>query len=259
MLFDLSGKRRRVVQVVYATLAILMGGSLVLFGIGSDAPGGILDAVGLGGDGGGTSSPQYEEQIEDAENNLETDPENTAALLNLTRYHFLSATQSGVTRDPETGIPDVSEDARQELEEAVDAWNRYLATKPERENATVAGQAAEAFRLLNDADGAAAAQRIVAESQKTATAYYQLALYLYADGKIAQGDAAGQQAVEAAEPSERKQIEMIVEQLGEQARKQKKQLEKLPEGGAGGGGGQQLEDPFGALGGGTGVTPAPAP
>jgi hypothetical protein len=259
MLFDLSGKRRRVVQVVYATLAILMGGSLVLFGIGSDAPGGILDAVGLGGDGSGSSNPQYEEEIDDAESKLETDPEDTSALLNLVRYNYLSATQSGVETDPETGIPSVTEDAHQELEESVAAWERYLDTKPQRPNAGAAANAAQAYVYLEDADGAAGAQEIVAESQNTSSAYYQLALYRYADGQIKAGDAAGQQAIEAADQADRNRIENIVEQLAEQARKQKKQLEKLPEGGATGGGGEALTDPFGGLGGGTGVPPAPAP
>ena len=34
MLFDLKGKRKRLVQVVYLGLAILFGGGLVLFGVG---------------------------------------------------------------------------------------------------------------------------------------------------------------------------------------------------------------------------------
>ena len=39
MLFDLRGRgRRRTVQVIYLSLAILMGGGLVLFGIGGDVP-----------------------------------------------------------------------------------------------------------------------------------------------------------------------------------------------------------------------------
>ena len=38
MLFDLRGTgRRRTVKIVYVTLAILMGGGLVLFGIGAVA------------------------------------------------------------------------------------------------------------------------------------------------------------------------------------------------------------------------------
>ena len=45
MLFDLRGRgRRRTVQVIYLSLALLMGGGLVLFGIGSDQSGGLVDA-----------------------------------------------------------------------------------------------------------------------------------------------------------------------------------------------------------------------
>ena len=56
MLFDLRGAgRRRVVKVVYVTLAFLMGGGLVLFGIGGDVSGGLVDAItersGSGDDG----------------------------------------------------------------------------------------------------------------------------------------------------------------------------------------------------------------
>src|SRR5829696_381874 len=101
MLFDLSsGKRRRVVQVIYATLALLIGGGLVLFGIGGSGSGGLLDAVGLGGDSGG--DPQYEEQLSDYEAKLQSNPQDTAAMIQLVRLHYLSATSSGVESDPQT-------------------------------------------------------------------------------------------------------------------------------------------------------------
>ena len=46
MLFDLRGRgRRRTVQAVYLTLAILLGGGLVLFGVGGNVSGGLLDAL----------------------------------------------------------------------------------------------------------------------------------------------------------------------------------------------------------------------
>jgi tetratricopeptide (TPR) repeat protein len=258
VLFDLSGKRRRVVQVVYAILALLMGGSLVLFGIGSDAPGGILDAVGLGGnDSGDSGNPQYDEQISDAESRLETDPENTTALLNLARYHYLSATSSGVTTDPETGIPEVSEGARQELESSIAAWNRYLDTKPKTPNASVANSVVQAYVLVDDAEGAAKTQEIVAAGNPSAAAFGALAFYYYADGQLEAGDSAADKAIAEAEPSERKQIQKQLDAYAEAARKQKKQLEKLPEGGATGGG-AGIEDPFGGIGGGA-PAPAPAP
>lgn len=249
MLFDLSGKRKRVVQVVYAVLALLMGGSLVLFGIGSDAPGGLLDAVGLGSNNDSSSNPQYEQQIEDAQAKLEADPQDAQALLALVRYHYLSATSTGVTTDPETGQVDVSEDARGELEQTVAAWERYLKTKPAKENVSAASSASQAYRLLGDAAGAAAAQRLVAESQGTAAAYGQLAFYLYANLKFAEGDAAAAKAIATASPSDREQVRRNLEQLEESARKQKKQLEKAAEQGGKQAGEEQLTDPFGTLGG----------
>ena len=48
MLFDLRGRgRRRTVKFVYITLAVLMGGGLVLFGIGGGGAtqGGLVDAI----------------------------------------------------------------------------------------------------------------------------------------------------------------------------------------------------------------------
>src|SRR6187455_2056757 len=103
MLFDLkSGKRRRVVQVVFGFLAFIFFISFVGFGIGSDVTGGIFDAIGIGG-GSNSNDPQYEEQIDDAEATLESDPDNQKALLDLVRYHYLSATSEGVETDPTTG------------------------------------------------------------------------------------------------------------------------------------------------------------
>jgi len=62
MLFDLKGKRRRVVQGVYLTLAVLMGGGLVLFGIGGGTNGGLLDAF-KGGGGGSSGDKALKKEI----------------------------------------------------------------------------------------------------------------------------------------------------------------------------------------------------
>ena len=69
MLFDLRGKRKRAVQVVYASLAVIFLVGFVGFSIGSgNAPGGLLDAIGLGGNGGsgGSLSTQFDSQINSA-------------------------------------------------------------------------------------------------------------------------------------------------------------------------------------------------
>ncbi len=256
MIFDLkSGKRRRVVQVVFGFLAFIFFISFVGFGIGSDVSGGIFDAIGLGG-GDSSSNPQYEQQIEDAEATLETDPANERALLDLADAYFRSATESGVSLNPQTGQLEVTEESRADLEQSVAAWERYLQTKPQRPDTTAAAQAAESYRYLLDADGAATAQRIVAEDQGTSSAFAQLAIFLYADGKISAGDAAGEQAVKAADSSQRQQVQKNMDQLAEQARQQQKQIAKAQrQQGETGSEGTQLSDPFGGLSGGAGAAP----
>ena len=76
MLFDLqSGKRRRVVQVVFGALAFIFLISFVGFGIGSPGTGGIFDAIGLGGDSASTGNPQFDQQIDDAEARVADEPQ----------------------------------------------------------------------------------------------------------------------------------------------------------------------------------------
>jgi hypothetical protein len=262
MLFDLSsGKRRRVVQVIYAMLALLIGGGLVLFGIGGGGSGGILDAVGLGG-GGSSGNPQYDQQISDYEAKLEQNPQDTAALLGLAKTHYLSATSSGVSTDPQTGQISISEDAHTELEQAAEAWQKYLKTKPDRPNTSAASNAVQVYQLLNDAGGAAEAQRIVADAQKSSAAYGQLAFYLYADFNFDEADAAAAKAVAAADPSDRESVEKSMQAYSDQAHKTQKLIKKQQQqqGGGGEAAQQQLQDPFGTLGAGdTGVPTTPTP
>ena len=62
MLFDLRGRRRRAVQATYLTLAVLMGGGLVLFGIGGDVSGGLIDAFGGRDSSGDDANSQLERE-----------------------------------------------------------------------------------------------------------------------------------------------------------------------------------------------------
>ena len=260
MIFDLkSGKRRRVVQIVFGFLAFIFFISFVGFGIGSDVSGGIFDALGIGGNDS-SGSTQYESQIEDAEETLAANPEDETALLDLVRYHFLSATESGVTTDPETGVTDITEGSRADLERSVQRWEEYLETKPAKPDVGAAANVAQAFVLLADADGAASAQEIVAESQGTSSAYGQLAFYLYADGQLKAGDEAAKESVALADPSQRKLIDKNLEDLRKQAVKQQEAIKEQQSQGGEDSASPQLEDPFGSLGGGAGLgTPAPAP
>ncbi len=265
MLFDLkSGKRRRVVQIVFGFLAFVFFISFVGFGIGSDVSGGIFDAIGLGGNDS-SSSPQYEQQIEDAEAALETDPKNERALVDLINYRFLSATSSedGVTTDPNTGIVTVSSDARSEFELALDSWNTYLDTKPKPVDPAAAlnvlqinsvlfnaalseGDASAALRAAEDA---ADAGQIAAKSRDTASDWGAVARFAYIAGETELGDEASKRALAATDPSSRKQIKKALEGVAEQGAAGNKELEKRIKQEAGGGTDGAIEDPFGGLGG----------
>ncbi len=133
MLFDLkSGKRRRVVQIVFGFLAFIFFISFVGFGIGSDVSGGIFDAIGLGG-GDSSGDPQYEQQIEDAEAALETDPNDARRPRRPDRRLPLGSAQSGIST--ERADRRAGRSARMPTptsQQAAQAWTDYLATKPKK-------------------------------------------------------------------------------------------------------------------------------
>ena len=69
MLFDLRGSgRRRTVKIVYITLAFLMGGGLVLFGIGGGGgiSGGLVDAITERSGGGDDGTDRFRKQETEA-------------------------------------------------------------------------------------------------------------------------------------------------------------------------------------------------
>jgi tetratricopeptide (TPR) repeat protein len=257
MLFDLRGKRRRLVQVVYAVLAALFFISFIGFGIGSDATGGIFDALGIGGsDTSSTSSnPQFESEIDAAEQKLDQNPKDEKALLKLARVHSLAG-RTALEADPETGQPVVTDEARTQFDDSVQAWERYLKLAP-KPDANAAGLVVQSYVYLNDAEGAAKTQQIVADARPSSGAFGNLALYLYASGDIAGGDAAAKKAVAEAEPTQRKSIEKQLEQTKKVAVKQLEQLKKQSKNAQNAPPGENpLQAPLGGLG---GAQPAPQP
>jgi hypothetical protein len=179
MLFDLKGRRRRVVQVTYIGLALLMGGGLVLSGIGSDASGGLLDAF-IGNDSvdEGDAKKPFENQIKDAEARLRTNPQDQAALATLVRAHFGLA---GLEQQEQDGIPvGYTDSGREQLQQADEAWTRYIATDPERIDPGLAATALQIYDPLglgpptDDPQKFVLPARQIAEQQDTAQAYVKL-------------------------------------------------------------------------------------
>lgn len=273
MLFDLqSGKRRRVVQITFGTLAVLFAVGFVFFGVGTGGGGGIADLVGSGGGGNGDASSAFDEDIEAAEAKLAVNPNDTAALSELVTLHF----QAGRQAVDENGA--LTADGEEELRLGADAWNKYV--KASKSNvdtgvATIAFQtfdalgatsfeearastsSAEALTAVNaavaDWEAAAETNRILVGRQPTSANHTRLAYYLYLSGQTEAADQAAEQAKKAkgGTPADVDAQTQQANALGTQLQAAIKQLTKEQQatgGGATGGG----ENPLGGLGGGLG-------
>jgi hypothetical protein len=194
MLFDLRGRRRRFVQATYLTLAVLMGGGLVFFGIGGNTSGGLLDAF-KGGGGGGGGNGQLNKQIDRDEKALRLNPQSTVVLKNLVREEYQLATAQ--TNANSVGFP---KSARDELHKADRYWQRYLAAekrKPDPSLATVALQVYD-VTALNKPKQAAEAAAIIADHDGTSAGYIRLIQYATLAGDKRTADLAGVKAVDLA-------------------------------------------------------------
>jgi hypothetical protein len=208
MLFDLKGKRRRVVQATYLTLAVLMGGGLVLFGIGGDVQGGLFDAFSDRSDTG-NSNPITERRLEDAEKRLRANPNDQPALVDLTRARFQLA---GDDVDPQTGV--YLPEARPDLEGAAAAWERYLATNPKPPDPSLARVMTQVYGFgLNQPAKAAQAAEVVAEDDPGAATYLSLAQYAYLAGQKRKADLSGKRAIALASPEQRKRVKENIERF----------------------------------------------
>jgi hypothetical protein len=208
MLFDLRGRRRRAVQATYLTLAVLMGGGLVLFGIGGDVSGGLFDA--FSDRSGGSASEQLEDRIDRFEERLDANPRNEAALKALVRdYHALATAQLP------TGAVEYPEEARDELRQADQYWQRYLEVEDGEVDASLARLALTVYDqgALNEPEEALAAMRVVAEAGNDYESYLALVQRAAAAGDERTADLAGQKAVELAPKRLKKQVRQQVKTL----------------------------------------------
>ena len=206
MLFDLRGRRRRVVQVTYLLLALLLGGGLVLFGVGGDVSGGLVDA--FKGGGGSSGDSALNDRIEKQEERLQANPRNEALLQSLIRDYYSKATQ---TRESGTQFPP---DAKDDLRKAASYWTRYADTadKPNQTTANYALQIYDAA-ALNKPKEAQKAASILAEAGNDTPSYLRLVSYAARAGDTRTADLAGQKAIDLAPKAQKKLVEKQVEAL----------------------------------------------
>jgi hypothetical protein len=255
MLFDIRGRRKHVVRVVYAILALLMGASLFLvvgpFSIGN-----------LVGNGSTTSAAKVlQEQAERTEQKLRREPESETLLLALTRER-VSAANSLTEVNSETGATVLTPEGRQELERGIEAWDSYLKQSSEPKANTALLVSSGYFRLAETATsleeavenlgGAAKTQRLAAEAQPTINSLTTLAIYEYYAGNFAAGDKAVKQAeAKAPNKAEAKEVGKQMAEFRERGKafeKQKKEAAKEEAKF----GKERLQNPLGGLSGSTG-------
>jgi hypothetical protein len=209
MLFDLRGRRRRAVQATYLMLAVLLGGGLVLFGIGGDVSGGLVDAFKSGG-GGSSADSALQDQVERQEERLAQDPQNEAVLQNLIRDYYALAT--GQRESGTVGFPD---DAKDELRKAGAYWQRYVETVDGEPNADSARYALQVYDVaaLNRPKEAQKAAAIIAQDANDVASYLRLVSYAALAGDTRTADLAAEKAVDLAPKAQRKQVQKQAEAL----------------------------------------------
>lgn len=264
MLFDIRGRRRNVVKVVYAILALLMGLSLFILAGG----GGIGSIFNSGGASNDAAISQLEDQAARIERKIAKDPENPDLLLALTRNQVSTANlMSDVGPNQE---PVVTVESRQQLEKASATWSEYLEKTDEPAFGgaqlmsttlfTLANNSPSFNDAVNNVAAAAEAQQIVAELQPSlgslsTAALYTLYTFEYGKAEKLLKEA---KAFTAAKP-EREQLDQQYNETEKAAKNFEQEYEEVQRveksaGGTGQAGAQErLQNPL-SLGGGTGFS-----
>ncbi len=216
MLFDLRGRgRRNTVKIVYITLAFLMGGGLVLFGIGGDVSGGLFNAL-TDAPSSDTGEKRYREQAADALERTRRNPQDAVAWRDLTRARIQVAT-SGDRYNGQTG--EYTDEGKERLRLAVTSWEKYLELEDSDadEKSSLASRMVNVFVALGDLTQAARAQEIIAEDRKSVGAYSTLAILSYQAGQTRKGDLAADKALELAPKDEREALKGQLESAKSQS------------------------------------------
>lgn len=231
MLFDIRGRRKNVVKVVYAVLALLMGASLFV----AVGPFNISELFNSANNA--DASGTFIEQAEKAEAKLKKDPEDPDLLLAVTKAR-INAGNTMATINPETGAPEVSSEGKAQLELASDAWSRYLKATDEPKAGGAQAAAPMLFTLAQysrvgpeatlNLRAAARAQQIVAEQRPSLGSLSTLAIYQAYSGDFAGAKKSEKEAGKYANTKfERENLQNELDQVEKVAREFQKQLAEI--------------------------------
>ena len=218
MLFDLQSRgRRTAVKIVYVGLAVLIGGGLILFGVGTGTGGGGLLDV-FNNDTQDTSA-QISNAEKRAQRAVRVNPRDAAAWAELARARYLRAGQGENYNETQQRF---TEQGQEQLRSAAAAWERYLALEPSRPDANIARLMANAFAetALNQPAEAARALEIVTEQDPSSAAFANLATYAWLAGQQRKGDLAAARAVALAPEERRRAVRSQLDRLNREIQRQ---------------------------------------
>jgi hypothetical protein len=266
MVFDIRGRRKIAVKVVYAVLAVLMGLSLFLV-VGPLNIGEIFNS----NSGSVEAAKPFEEQAERLEVKLRKEPENEQLLQALARAQVLGG-NSLLSQEP-------SEDdllkALQQYQQASSTWSEYLKATDEPSAGTaqlmvtplilLAERGSRSYpEVQRNLEAAVEAQQIVAKQRPTLNSFSVLARYTYFTGDFAAAEKAQAKAKQkTSAKAEAKELDKQMKEAREAAEKFQKERKKAEQaekaaGKANKGNPESLKNPTNALNGtfgsGTGLT-----
>jgi hypothetical protein len=217
MLFDLRGSgRRTTVKAVYLTLALLMGGGLVLFGIGGDVSGGLVDALTENNGGTTTNDSTFRKRADTATREAQANPLDPAAWAEVarTRYQYAG---SGDFLDRNTG--EFTAEGKAQLQQAAAAWEKHLELAKNKPDDRVATLMVQAYGQagLNEPEKAVAAQEIITEERPKDSTFATLAVLAYQAGQTRKGDLATKEALALADEDDRETLKSELDQAKQQA------------------------------------------
>lgn len=210
MLFDLRARgRRRTVQAVYLGLAVLIGGGLVLFGVGTGSGlGGLLNA--FTNSSSGSSKPAVSQAEKAALRQTQLHPSSPAAWAQLIYARVAAANQQCNATTCTTA-------GRSDVKRAGQAWQQYLKVA-RHPDPTVAHTMATSYEAIGDFTDATRAWQIVTQANSTTPQYFEfLAQDAYRAGETRIGDLAAQRAVALVPKAEQKQLKQELQSIKQRA------------------------------------------
>jgi hypothetical protein len=252
MVFDIRGRRRHVVKVVYAILAVLMGLSLFL----------VTGAINVGSIFGSSSSGEsavsnFEDQAENIEAKLVKSPgdEDLLASLTRTRINTANAMITNGAGGSQSGV----EEVKQQLAQASEDWTKYVKASEEPSPGVAIQVAPSLFQLaeistssneaLENVKAATEAQEIVADARPSLNSLSTLAIYqLFAQDYKGAKESTAAATKLASNKYEREQIENKIEETEKNAKTFGKSIQAETATKSESAGKETLENPLGTSG-----------